>query len=183
MYKQINKNIDYFSADTHYFHANILKYCNRPFKDLDEMHHILIENHNKIVSKTDVIAYVGDMFLCDPQMAQTVLQQLNGYKILFLGNHDRASIKTFKEIGFNEVFKKAADWHYQGINFRLAHYPFGANRKRSPVRENCDWLICGHVHNTWLTLENMINVGVDIWDYKPVGLEQILTLIKGIHHE
>ena len=27
----------FWTADTHFFHRNIIKYCDRPFKDEDEM--------------------------------------------------------------------------------------------------------------------------------------------------
>ena len=41
----------YWTSDTHFSHANVIKYCNRPFKNVDEMNATLIENWNKTVGK------------------------------------------------------------------------------------------------------------------------------------
>ena len=36
----------YFTADTHFDHANILKLCARPFHDIDEMNETMIASWN-----------------------------------------------------------------------------------------------------------------------------------------
>ena len=49
------------------------------------------------------------------------------------------------------------------------------NRKNN--KPEC--LIHGHVHEKWKTnVDNMINVGVGVWDYSPVFLKKIKTLVK-----
>lgn len=39
-------------------------------------------------------------------------------------------------------------------------------------------ILCGHVHDSWQTKGLNINVGVDVWNYKPVGAEQLWELVR-----
>jgi len=50
----------YFTADEHYGHTNIIKYCKRPFNSIEEMDATLIENFNSKVTKADHTIHVGD---------------------------------------------------------------------------------------------------------------------------
>ena len=48
----------FVTADTHFNHENIIKYCNRPFKDVNEMNEVIINNWNSVVSKDDIIYHI-----------------------------------------------------------------------------------------------------------------------------
>lgn len=52
----------YFTADTHFGHENIIRFCNRPFPDLETMNETLIENWNQRVCSNDTIYIIGDLF-------------------------------------------------------------------------------------------------------------------------
>ena len=54
----------FFIADTHFGHKNIIKYCNRPFANIEEMNETLIENWNKAVSAEDAVYILGDFAYC-----------------------------------------------------------------------------------------------------------------------
>ena len=45
----------WFTSDTHFNHENILKFCNRPFKDITEHDQKLIENWNSKISPDDTV--------------------------------------------------------------------------------------------------------------------------------
>ena len=50
----------YFTSDWHLGHANIIKYCERPFKSVSDMDRILIQNYNEIVDQDDTVYFLGD---------------------------------------------------------------------------------------------------------------------------
>lgn len=90
-------------GDLHFGHANIIRYCNRPFKDIDEMEKILIKNWNGVVGKDDTVIVVGDFALLPVEKMASITKQLNGHKHLVLGNHDTKAIKTYLDMGFEVV--------------------------------------------------------------------------------
>ena len=50
----------YFTGDEHYGHRNVIKYCNRPFQDVDEMDREIIKRHNEVVGDDDTVYHLGD---------------------------------------------------------------------------------------------------------------------------
>lgn len=89
---------NYFTSDCHFSHGNIIKYCDRPFKDLDEMNNVLIKNWNERIKTEDTIFHIGDFcFRNSPggkegegeiNKAEFYRKQLNGNIIFIKGNHD-----------------------------------------------------------------------------------------------
>ena len=179
--------MDFFSSDLHIWHYNIIKYAGRPFTHLDAMHSYIIKKHNSVVGIEDTWHCLGDFAFASIYKQTDFLSKLNGKKkILYLGNHDRKP-EVMKSIGFDEVYDTPVDWEYGGIKFRISHYPFGPEdhggitprfMDRRPSVEGCDWLLCAHVHEKWKILRNMLNVGVDIWDFTPQSIIQIIQTIK-----
>lgn len=177
----------FFTSDTHFNHANILKFCERPFKTIDEMNEVLIDNWNKVVKEDDIVFHLGDFCFGGPQLWNKFLERLNGKKYLILGNHDmqyvsRDSFQKYTIRFFEDVAPQMNilidDWHLY-----LNHYPylaFGAawnpNRKVGQV--------FGHVHyykgSKGLDTARMkhlfptqIDVGVDNHNYTPVSWKRV----------
>ena len=76
---QFNRNDRiFFTADTHFGHKNIIRYCQRPFVDVDEMNEILITNWNNVVGKEDIIFHLGDFAMGGSSEWAKLLQRLNG---------------------------------------------------------------------------------------------------------
>lgn len=191
----------WFTSDPHYYHKNVIKLCNRPFNNLHEMHEHMIQEWNKRIKKaTDKVYVLGDFAFANYTMTEKITSRLNGHKILVLGNHDYAAHKMFKA-GFQEVHEN----HYIEIGNKqkifLSHFPFHPMTSYSKekdavyigypfdkvdtrymhkrmVDDGKSWLLHGHVHCAWKQNERQINVGVDVWDFKPVPHEKILQMIE-----
>lgn len=162
----------WFTSDTHFGHANIIKFCNRPFKDVREMDEALIANWNKCVKHEDHVYHLGD-FSFERNPAGTATR-LNGIKHLIRGNHDKqrhinAISPYFAWI--KDVFELSV-----GKNkFWLSHFAHRA------WRHNYKGVIhlYGHSHGTLEDYGKSTDVGVDAWNFAPVHIETILAMMKG----
>ena len=107
-------------GDPHFWHKNIINYCNRPFATVEEMNETLIKNWNKVVGKQDIVYVLGDFALCGKDRIIEVGRALNGRKRLILGNHDGASLDTYREAGFEYIYNHSIILDEFYI---LSHYP------------------------------------------------------------
>jgi len=179
--------MDYFSSDHHFCHKNIIKYTGRPYSCVEDMNSDIIQKHNSVVEPDDVWHCIGDFAFANIKKQTELLASLNGKKkILYLGNHDR-SPSVMLDIGFDEVYRHSVDYEYAGIKFRISHYPFCPEeqagfipkyKNRRPLVEGCDWLICGHTHEKWKILRNMVNLSVDVWNFYPTSIETIVQTVE-----
>lgn len=135
----------YFTiSDTHFGHENIIQYCNRPFKNVEEMDKILIKNWNETVSNKDVVIHLGDFAFCSKERAREICSELNGRKILIKGNHDNWPDEFYKEIGFDYVSKYPIIWGGTPDNngfYIMSHAPLILS-ETTPY-----FNFYGHVHN------------------------------------
>ena len=114
----------YFTADTHFFHANIINLCQRPFSNVDQMNQKIINNWNTLISDKDEIYILGDFIHKGNGMdAENLIKNLNGKKYLIEGNHDN----FLDDMNFNKSnFEWVKNYHvlnYQKIKLVLFHYP------------------------------------------------------------
>lgn len=71
----------FFTADTHFGHANIIRYTKRPFETVAEMDATLVSNWNATVGPDDDVWHLGDV-AHGTQRAEAILPRLNGRKHL-----------------------------------------------------------------------------------------------------
>lgn len=189
----------YFTSDLHFGHKNVLSYCQRPFKDLEEMHEMLVKNWNEQVSQNDVIYVLGD-FSLSPKWVDLIVPQLNGEKHLIYGNHDQvfkgklgqSQEKTVKMI---ECYY-AAGWKnitvQQSITLGIhhvlmSHFPYAPKKDdnhNTDIRylaqrlpDNGQFLLHGHLHCRYIKNNNMIDVGIDN-NFKLLSESDIITIIE-----
>jgi calcineurin-like phosphoesterase family protein len=182
--KKVNELI-YVTSDTHFSHANIIKYCNRPFKNIDEMNYTLIQKWNEVVNEDDEVYHLGDFAFVQrkdnsisyketlKRHLTYLTNKLNGKIHLILGNHD-SKISTMSSCGFESVQKGPLEMTYEGINCIFSHVPLD----NVPV----DYVnIHGHIHNTFLPQyikHYYINISTDITGFKPVLLDSLITIYQ-----
>jgi len=184
----------WFSSDHHFYHTNVIRYCGRPFQTVEEMNEVLVERWNKVVAPTDVVHYLGDFSLAR-RAVELFRPRLNGIIHLTAGNHDHchpahakkphkieSMTQWYKDQGFASVELERII-QIGPHTVKLHHMPFAGDHeaerytKYRPVDDG-KWLLHGHVHEKWQVLRNMINVGVDVWDFAPVSEKQILAIIE-----
>jgi len=127
------------------------------------MNRELKDRWNAIVKPRDTVRHLGDFALGKTHLWPDFLKKLNGYKILIRGNHDGNPRVMKEKVGFDEVHEEL-EWE----GWWLRHKPEKTNKP----------MLCGHVHERWTRIQDVINVGVDVWDYRPVTLNQLLMAKK-----
>ncbi len=131
------------------------------------MNEYIIQKWNSVVKKEDTVYHLGDVGFGLVQEVKSLVERLNGTKILLKGNHDfKIETNTWKEIGFSEVYKKKIVLG----NLLLTHAP------TEQVGEN-QINIFGHIHDKLLDerfeKKNHICVSCDVVDYTPVSAEML----------
>ena len=79
----------FFTSDEHFGHTNVIRFCNRPFKDAYEMDLEIIKRHNEVVTKDDIIIHAGDFAFRNKLSVNNYIDRLNGTNIFLKGSHDK----------------------------------------------------------------------------------------------
>lgn len=154
-------------SDTHFSHANIIRYCNRPFSSAEEMDEVMIERWNKVVKPNDKVYHLGDVGLSNRTL-DTILSRLNGKKRLILGNHDDG-----KNPILLKHFQKIFMWRKLGeFGLILTHVPVHVStlgEGRGPEFVN----VHGHIHTDMVMKYDHNNIPMVDTRYVNVCVEQI----------
>lgn len=174
----------YFISDTHFGHSQIIK-SRSQFQSIEEMDEFIISRYNSRVYRDDVVYITGDYsFRSSKERVEYSLKQLRGRKILVTGNHDDYWIKRYPELlsYFEEVY---FDYHVlprkmKGRVITVCHFPLLEFRGS---RDDTGYCIHGHIHDmksdTYYFIkehqQNCLNCGVDINNYMPVTLDELIV--------
>jgi calcineurin-like phosphoesterase family protein len=158
-----------FTADTHFGDRRALRFDRRPFPDLAAHDAALVERWNETVGPGDEVWHLGDFALgpC-PERVRELLAALNGTKRLIIGNNDGPA--TREAPGWTSL-SHYAETEVDGRRLVLCHYPLrtwnGIGRGALDLH--------GHSHGRLTPIARQYDVGVDVWDFRPVPLSQILA--------
>ena len=170
--------MDFFTSDQHINHVKILTLGNgRPFPDIETMNETIIAKWNARVSPLDRVFSLGDFIMRDRTITPQFRNRLNGTIFMVWGNHDNPRIQ--KDM-FDWVGKRfELDTPHGRILMR--HQPNNLelwDKSAHDVIEGepgFDWFFCGHVHDRFKRVGNVINVGVDVRDWEPKTLDELLA--------
>ena len=164
----------YFTADTHFFHHNVIEYSKRPFASVTEMNEKLIYNWNSTVTDGDVVYHLGDVSFGKKEETTEIIKRLKGEIHLIRGNHDGKRLDTglFASCQDYKVLKIEQEYivlsHYAMRVWDRSHYG--------------SWMLHGHSHGS-LNHEGqgkILDVGVDCFNFKPVSFTQLCSLFSTI---
>jgi calcineurin-like phosphoesterase family protein len=182
----------FFTSDLHFGHANIIKYCDRPFSSVDEMNEIIISRWNDVVTPEDTVYVLGDVAMGKIKETLPLCLQLNGTKHLISGNHDRCHpvMKNFLEnrqmyydAGFESINEQWLDLNLGDALVDMCHFPFEGDSHDEDrfddwrPTDRGQWLLHGHVHEKWQVRGKMINCGVDVWNFSPVPVDTVRQIM------
>lgn len=174
----------FFTSDTHFGHANIIRFCKRPFENVEEMNEVLIENWNKVVSDDDTVFHLGDFAFGGFPYWEAIRLRLNGHINLILGNHCIHNVNRQNSERLGKMFDWVGEMLTIHINRRpiiLSHYPLRCY-------PDGYWNLFGHIHSgpnstSKDVLENVFkstqyDVGVDNNNFTPISYKQIKLIIQ-----
>lgn len=157
----------FFTADEHYYHRNIIQYCNRPFESVEEMNETLISNHNSMVGKNDTTIHVGDFTLIHNfKIVQELKNRLNGNHIFVKGSHDYWLPRN-RSI---QIWEKEIKGHY----LVACHYCM----RTWPKSHYNSWLLYAHSHGGLEPIGKSWDVGVDNNNFFPLSFDQIVEIMN-----
>lgn len=153
-------------SDTHFGHENIIRYCDRPFNNVKEMDKAIIDNWNSVVGKDDLVIHLGDVSFYNKDKTRHIITNLNGRKMLIMGNHDNHSESFYKDCGFHTVSRFPIVWNEF---YLLSHAPLALS-ETTPY-----FNFYGHVHNDSKYVDTLTSkcVSVERTNYTPIFIMEM----------
>lgn len=157
-------------SDTHFGHSNILNFTDsetgnkiRPeFSCVEEMNEVMVDRWNSVVHDEDIVYHLGDVYFGD---GHKVLNRLKGRKRLILGNHDNGKA-SYLQCNFQKVLM----WRmFPEFNCVLTHVPI-----HESSLYKVDYNLHGHIHQQKSPSPRHINCCVEVQDYTPKHIEELI---------
>jgi calcineurin-like phosphoesterase family protein len=166
----------FFTSDSHFGHFSIMKNCKRPFKSVEEMDEIIINNWNSVVGSGDLVYHLGDVAYRNSRSLTHYIERLNGRKVLIPGNHDIISPEIMTPGYFSAIFSGYHKMVFNGKTIVLCHYPMRS------WEGSCHgtWHLHGHSHGKMAPYGMSFDVGVDAHNFMPWSFDEVVERMKYI---
>ncbi len=164
----------WFTADFHFGHANIMRYCSRPFATVDEMDHAILERLNASVKANDILYFLGDFCMGSQTRAIAYRRRIRCKKIFAVpGNHDKQARKLREEFAWLDHL---AEVSIHGQPIVLCHYALRVWNRSN----HGSWQLYGHSHGRLADIPNSLSmdVGVDTHHFRPWHYDEIDDLMR-----
>ncbi|HMQ40193.1 MAG TPA: metallophosphoesterase [Paracoccus sp. (in: a-proteobacteria)] len=160
----------WYTADLHFCDEGIMRYFGRPFRSITEMNNAMIDGIVARLREGDdlwVLGDVADTGAGGEELARTLIERLPGRAHLVRGNHDDTRVTALPWTSQHELIELRDGPEC----FVLCHYPL---LSWNGARQGAIQLF-GHVHDRWPGSDRQVNVGVDLWGFRPVtGTEAVI---------
>jgi calcineurin-like phosphoesterase family protein len=180
--------MNYFTADWHIFDEEIISFCKRPHKGVDHAIKRIVGDANMRAKKEDNLYHIGDFAVKSVgKHPRDILPLVDSNLILVEGNHDANNgVKAHAQFMIINIGQyRALLSHYptfNSVNEVFAKLDWDFLRRNSG--KMVDFVLCGHVHDSWhwakcnvSGLVN-INVGLDVNNYRPINVQEVLNIWK-----
>lgn len=160
----------FFTSDPHFFHDNIIKYCNRPCT-IEDHTEWLLDILNKDLDEDSIVFMLGDFVGNNKKhdgpdnksrfkSLQEVISKLKGTWYFIKGNHDNENqIKSLLKNTRHSYLGDYSEILIGNKSFILFHFPIENWNKKHYNSIH----LHGHLHNNKSPkIENRFNVSLDI---------------------
>lgn len=170
----------FITADSHFDHTNIIKYCKRPFEDVNQMNQTMVARWNDVVGRDDIVLHLGDLCF---RGAQHWFDKLNGQVFLIAGNHDKwlkdkpASERGGYKTRHGKPVFRLPSIHgmvHHRVHVVLSHYAMRAWDRQ----HHGSYHFFGHSHGNLPNYGRSMDVGVDVHNFAPVLLDDLIKFLE-----
>jgi calcineurin-like phosphoesterase family protein len=164
----------WFTADFHLGHANIIRYCGRPFRTVEEMDQAILECLNAWVKANDILYFLGDFCIGNQARIVEYRRRIRCKKIFAVpGNHDKQARKLKEEFSWLD---NLAEVSINGQPIVLCHFALRVWNRSN----HGSWHLYGHSHGRLVEVPRSLSmdVGVDTHDLRPWHFDEIADIVK-----
>ena len=163
----------WFTADFHLSHKNIIKYCERPFINVEEMDAVILRNLFDTIESGDALYYLGDLAF-RKDIAITFFEELKDIEVHYIiGNHDSSVVIDVAKEKCASV-TNLKNIVVEGKPITLCHYSMRVWHKS---HFNA-WQLFGHSHGRLTPVGKQYDVGVDANKFLPISFQKLQNIMR-----